>query len=91
MGRHPISSLICAAPLLLLLLIAGLLFGCATASTPSTNTVVKVICPPISSYTPHQQKALAAAMRGLSPDNPLNGAMADYHKLRDALRACAAS
>jgi len=89
MRRH-YASPIAALPLMVLLMLAWLLYGCATAAPPPVVTV-KVMCPPIVSYTPAHQKALAAALRALSQDNPLSGAMADYHKLRDALRACSAS
>lgn len=61
--------------------------GCASAPR-SPAPAHAAACPPLVTYTPAQQKAIQAARQALSPDNPLNGLVVDYERMRDADRAC---
>jgi hypothetical protein len=62
---------------------ALLLAGCTTAQPSAPE------CPPVKIYSQTEQNALAVAVAGLPPDNPLIGAMLDYGRLRAAASACA--
>lgn len=68
--------------------------SCASIEPPATSggsaaqVVVKIVCPPIPTYTPTQERALGAAVAALPATSPLVGAMADYGAVRAAVRAC---
>ncbi len=63
---------------------ALLVASCAGPPPPSSV----LACPPLHSYSPAEQLALAQALRGLPASSPLVSAMLDYQALRDADRAC---
>jgi len=78
--------------------VAFVVVGCAqTMTSPpvisaraAPEVVVKVVCPPLKTYSAEQQKALGAAVAALPADSPLVSAIVDYAALRAAVRACAA-
>ena len=67
------------------------LVGCASLSPAPPVIAVKQVCLPQIIYSPAQEKAAAAALAALSPDNPLVALITDYGAVRAANRSCLAS
>ncbi len=59
--------------------------GCAEAPAPMD---VMVSCPPLSTWTPGEQAALAVELSPLSRDSMLVKLELDWQKTRDSIRAC---
>lgn len=62
---------------------------CAALSACAHDVALQSVCPPVKTYTPAEQKALAAELAALPPGSALGSAIVDYGRLRDASRACA--
>lgn len=69
--------------------VAGAAAASATLQACAASPVqISTQCPPLATYTPAQQQALAAAVQALPDGSPLVSAMLDYGQLRAADRAC---
>lgn len=66
-----------------------LLSGCATAPVPQLiPPATTVVCLPVKTYSPDEQRAISTALASLPANSPLIGVIADYEGMRDAARAC---
>lgn len=61
-----------------------ILVGCA--SPPPID--VQVSCPPLRTWTPAEEGALAAALAPIPESSPLWTQHFDWQRMRDAIRAC---
>ena len=61
------------------------LLGCASAPPPLDT---KIVCPPVTTWSPKDELALAMALRKVPSDSPLWTLEQDWQKMRDALKAC---
>ena len=67
------------------------LAGCAApVGAPPTNTVAaNVVCPPVVVYTLAEQNEAATELAGLPEGGEVRTMLADYHREREELKACA--
>ena len=63
---------------------------CATPAPPppAAAPILSVECLPLKAYSQAEQAALRTQLAGLPPDSPVQLAMLDYLRMRDADRAC---
>lgn len=72
-----------------LALIACLALGaCASPALPPPQVTLSVECLPLKAYTQAEQDGLRAQLASLPQGSPVQLAMLDYLKMRDADRAC---
>lgn len=71
------------------LLLCVMLSGCASVAAPvPVPPAPTVVCAPIKTYSPDEQRAISTALSSLPANSPLIGVIADYEGMRDAARAC---